>query len=103
MASAFLPSMNPAQLVRPMKGGIFQPSTDTGRSLRGAVTLKTPSAALHAPLRPVSCSMRLVLSAAIAGSADKAREKRMGVFMVFIVARLFLNEPLGKNGRGGEI
>ena len=70
MASLVLPSMNPAHDVRPMNGGSFQPSTDTGRLLRGAVTLKTPSAAFHVPFSPVSCSRRFVSSeAAKAGEA----------------------------------
>ena len=46
-----------------MKGGIFHSSTFTVTSLRGAVTLKTPSAAFQDPLMPVTCSMRLVSSA----------------------------------------
>ncbi len=60
IASDFLPSTNAAQVVRPMKGGMFHPSTAILTSVRGAVTLKTPSAALKVPFKPVSCSSRLV-------------------------------------------
>ena len=49
-----------------MNGDIVQPSTAIFTSLRSAAILKTFSAALHVPLRPVICSMRLVSSAACA-------------------------------------
>ena len=54
-----------------VNGGILQPSTETGRSLRGAVTLNTPSATLHVPGSPVSCAMRFVSSAPFAVSGSE--------------------------------
>src|SRR3989442_14875631 len=72
IASSFLPSTKPAHEVSPMNGGIFQPSTVTGKSLRGALTLNTPSAALHVPDSPVICAMRFVSSAALAVKAIAA-------------------------------
>lgn len=47
-----------------MNGGICQPSTLTFTSLRGAVTLNTPSASLSTPLRPVAVSIFTVSKAA---------------------------------------
>src|SRR5437867_7746302 len=73
MASAFLPARNAAHEVSPMKGGIFHSSTFTATSLRGCVTLKTPSAAFHAPFSPVMCSMRLVSS----GAAERRAHERI--------------------------
>src|SRR2546426_5825089 len=66
--------MNAAHEVSPMNGGIFHSSTFTATSLRGAVILNTPSAALHAPLKPVICSMRLV-SSATAGAASRVTKR----------------------------
>lgn len=64
ITSDFTPDVNAAQLVSPMNGGIVQPSTEIGRSLRGAVTLKTFSAWVNVPFIPVSCSIFAVSSAA---------------------------------------
>ena len=55
-----------------MNGDIVQPSTAIFTSFRGVVTLKTPSAALQAPLTPVICSTRFVSSAAFAASGRVA-------------------------------
>src|SRR5882757_6579551 len=55
MRSESLPFVNAAHDVRPMNGGIFQPSTRIGTSLRGALTLNTPGVA--APFRPVTDSI----------------------------------------------
>lgn len=57
MISDLPPALKAAQLVRPMNGGIVQPSTATGTSLRGAVILKTPSASIRVPFRPVTVSI----------------------------------------------
>ena len=56
------PAWNAAQDVRPMNGGIAQPSTETLMSALGDVTLKTPSCSLSVPLRPVISSIRAVSS-----------------------------------------
>src|SRR3954466_7633420 len=55
MRSESFPLVNAAHEVRPMNGGIFQPSTRIGTSLRGALTLNTPG--VVAPLRPVRVSI----------------------------------------------
>mgnify|MGYP001578354644 CR=1 FL=1 len=54
MASAFLPFWEASQDVSPMKGRMTEPSTVTFTSVRGEVTLNTPSASFIAPLRPVT-------------------------------------------------
>src|SRR5262245_3903338 len=86
MASAVLPWMKPTQVVKPMKGGIFQPSTDTGKSVRGAVTLNTASAGVSVPFSPVISWMRLVSSlksAACALRSDaRANPRSNPIFML---------------------
>jgi len=69
-----------------MNGGVIQPSAVTGRSLRGAETLNTPSAAFQVPGRPVMAAMRLVLSAAPALHAETANptQSSMGISVVFM-------------------
>jgi len=42
---------------KPMKGGRGQPSTITFTSVRGKMTLKTPSSLNDAPLTPRICSI----------------------------------------------
>src|SRR5438034_1855893 len=102
IASSFLPSTNPAHVVRPMNGGIFHPSTETGRSLRGAVTLNTPSAALQVPGSPVICAIRLVSSAACAanGSATAIANDRRSVsdFNIFMVCCSCVESSLRSKG-----
>ena len=49
-----------------MGGVILTPAVVTARSVRGTLTLKTPSWVLSSPLPPVSCSILAVSSAASA-------------------------------------
>src|SRR5258708_7174671 len=72
MVSPIFPSVKAAHEASPMNGGMVQPSTAIFTSLRGAVALKTRSAALQVPLTPVICSMRFVSSAARAASGSVA-------------------------------
>ena len=76
MAPALSSALKAAQLVSPMNGGSFQPSTVTGTSLRGEVTLNTPSASLRVPLRPVMVSTAAVSSAIPAPSREPAKRPR---------------------------
>src|SRR5207253_3406528 len=62
MRSSFIPSLKAAQEVNPIKVGIVQPSTPIFTSLRGAVTLNTPSSLFNVPLRPVISSRRAVFN-----------------------------------------
>ena len=57
IAPPILLCVNAAHVQSPMNGGIVQPSTTIFTSLRGTVTLKTPSAALQTPLSPVIFSI----------------------------------------------
>ncbi|MEW6158208.1 MAG: hypothetical protein AB1813_12290 [Verrucomicrobiota bacterium] len=69
-----------------MKGGIFQPSTETGKSFRGAVTLNTPSEGIQVPFSPVMVSIRLVSRAPSADNAYNAdTPEMMTVVFAFIV------------------
>src|SRR5438552_12926599 len=49
--------LNAAQQVRPIGGVIFTPPAVTDISLRGMLTLNTPSFSLIFPLAPVNCSI----------------------------------------------
>ena len=51
-----------------MGGVILTPAAVTARSVRGTLTLKTPSWVLSSPLPPVSCS---ILAVSSAGSAAR--------------------------------
>jgi hypothetical protein len=62
--------------VRPMKGGIVQPSTETFTSVRGDVTLKTRSASMKVPFRPVTSSIRVRSCFELCASATLARRPR---------------------------
>src|SRR2546427_5508063 len=93
MTPPIFASVKAAQEASPMNGGIDQPSTTIFTSLRGAVTLKTPSAALQAPLTPVICSTRFVSRAAFAASgsvaamaSDFKNPEIVYVFIVFVVS-----------------
>src|SRR5438067_11447065 len=70
MPCSFKAGLKAAQEVSPMNGAIDHLSTETLTSLRGELTLKTPSSAFILPFNPVSCSMRLVSSWACAARAD---------------------------------
>src|SRR5262245_36124472 len=95
MASACLPSIKPAHVVSPMNGGIFQPSTVTGRSLRGAVTLNTPSVAFQDPGSPVIWAIRFVSRAASAvGNSRAARASTGRNLVVLMVFEVWLNVHL---------
>ena len=63
---------NDTHEVRPMKGGIVQPSTETFTSVLGDVTLKTRSASMNVPLSPVSSSMRVRSCLELCASATPA-------------------------------
>src|SRR5882757_321584 len=87
MASSFMPGLKAAQEVKPMKGGICHWSTETLTSVRGAVTLKTPSSVFILPLKPVAAWMALVSSFCPCDHAEVAaiRENRTGRnFDIFI-------------------
>src|SRR6185503_11107916 len=75
ITSSVFCSVNAAHEASPMKGGIVQLSTDTFTSLRGAVTLKTPSLVLSAPFKPMICSTLAVSSVSACDDAA-SREKR---------------------------
>src|SRR5438552_5304001 len=62
----FRACVNAAHVPRPMNGGIVHPSTMTFTSLRGKVTLYTPSFSFIFPLSPVILSIFAVSSAASA-------------------------------------
>src|SRR6266540_4048499 len=75
ITSSFFCSVNAAHEARPMNGGIVQPSTEIFTSLRGEVTLKTPSLVLSAPFKPMICSILAV--SRVSACADVAsNEKR---------------------------
>src|SRR5207249_11921237 len=75
LAPAFIKA---AYYASPIGGVIFTPATVTLRSLRGTVTLNTPSFSLSSPFTPVSCSILAVSSfpsAARLGDTAPARAK----------------------------
>src|SRR5882724_5611955 len=75
ITSSVFCSVNAAHEASPMNGGIVQPSTETFTSLRGEVTLKTPSLVFSAPFTPIICSISAVSSASACNDAA-SREKR---------------------------
>src|SRR6266404_4025982 len=95
MPCSFTAGLKAAQEVSPMNGAIGHLSTETLTSLRGELTLKTPSSTFILPFNPVSCSMRLVSSWACAARAETetaARKNRRRVLR-------FINRfPVGHRG-----
>ena len=67
--------VNAAQAVRPRSGIIRAPATVASMSLRGKLTLNTPSFSFSAPLRPVNCSMRLVSGAGVSAMAAGTNQR----------------------------
>src|SRR5438552_2225132 len=76
IAGFSFPSVKAAQEVRPMNGGIAHLSTVTLISLRGTLTLKTPSSSFHFPLSPVTSSIRAMSSFSAPRSAGEIRKAK---------------------------
>src|SRR5256885_1868278 len=107
MASSFVPSLNAAHDVRPIKGGRTEPSTTIFTSLRGAVTLNTPSSLFKVPLRRVISSMRAVFSFWSSGRAEapakRVRRTNLAFKILFFMRHILLWSDTGSSRKSNSL